>query len=65
MAKANKSESTVKKKISIQFTKEQILKFKKYENRIDLLNALLDDGKKYTKAEVEDAVKAFMKGKVI
>lgn len=48
----------------ITFTKEKIIKFKRYSNRIDLLNALLDDNKAYTLDEVDALINNFMKGKV-
>jgi hypothetical protein len=48
----------------ITFTKEKIIKFKRYSNRIDLLNALLDDNKAYTTDEVDALINNFMKGKV-
>lgn len=48
----------------ITFTKEKIIKFKRYSNRIDLLNALLDDNKAYTTDEVDALIDKFMKGKV-
>ena len=46
------------------FTKEKIIKFKRSSNRIDLLNALLDDNKAYTLDEVDALIDNFMKGKV-
>lgn len=48
----------------ITFTKENILKFKQYRNRVDLLTVLLEDNKAYTKNEVEALIEKFMKGKV-
>ncbi len=48
----------------ITFTKEKIVKFKRYRNRIDLLKALLDDNKAYTMDEVDALIDNFMKGKV-
>lgn len=45
-----------------QFTKEQFLKSKLYDGKGDLVNALLDDNKKYTKAEVEALIQSFMTG---
>ena len=46
------------------FTKEQLLSSKKYHNRVDLLNVLLEDDVKYTHKEVEQLIDKFMKGKV-
>ncbi len=46
------------------FTKEQLLAFSKYCGRRDLLGVLLQDGQRYTYAEVDALVDDFMKGKV-
>ena len=64
MTRIEKAESAKKESTSAQFTKEQILQFKRYETRIDLLNALLLEDKKYSKEEIDEAIKNFMKGKV-
>lgn len=45
----------------IKFTKQQLLKSKKYIHQADLLNALLDDGF-YTLDEVEVKMNKYMKG---
>lgn len=49
---------------TITFTKDKILTFKRYGNRIDLLTVLLDDSKAYTTDEVDALIDNFMKGKV-
>lgn len=46
------------------FAKEQIVGAKKYENDIDVINALLKDGESYTLAEVDKIIENFKKGKV-
>lgn len=46
------------------FSKAQILASAKYRVRRDLVDALLDDGKKYTIKEVDELINKFMKGKV-
>lgn len=46
------------------YTKEQILKSKKYKNRTDLLNTILQDNKEYTIAQVDSEIEKFMKRKV-
>lgn len=46
------------------FTKEQIVGAKKYENDIDVINALLKEGKTYTLADVDKIIEDFKKGKV-
>ena len=47
-----------------KFSKAQILSSKQYEERKDLLEAILEDGKEYSKKEVEQQIQKFMKGKV-
>ena len=47
-----------------EYTKEQILAASRYQGRRDLIEALLDDGKKYTMETVDRMVEDFMKGKV-
>lgn len=46
------------------FTKAQIVGAKKYENDVDVINALLKDGKSYTLADVDKIIEDFKKGKV-
>ena len=46
------------------FTKEQIVASKKYRSNRDLLNVILDEGKKYTAAEIYKKIEDFKKGKV-
>ena len=47
-----------------KFTKEQILKSVMFENRRDLLTALLVDDKTYTLDAVNKILDKYMKGKV-
>lgn len=49
---------------SPSFPKSLLLKSKKYEEYVDILNALLEDGKSYTFAEVDGLVSDFMKRSV-
>lgn len=44
------------------FTKEQLVKSKKYVHRRDALNALLEDNKPYTFDEVDGILKQFDEG---
>ena len=46
------------------FTKRNILTFKRYAKRRDLLKAILNDGKQYTIDQVDNLIQNFMKGKV-
>lgn len=45
-------------------TKQQVLASARYKDRRDLVSALLEDGRRYTVAEVDRMVDQFMKGKV-
>jgi len=63
-AKKNKAEVQSSAKVEQKFSKVQILASAQYANRRDLVDALLDDNKKYTKAEVDQLVDKFMKGQV-
>lgn len=59
------AKQTAKKVVEkITFTKDKILTFKRYGNRIDLLTVLLDENKAYTTEEVDALIDNFMKGKV-
>lgn len=44
------------------FTKDQLVKSKKYVHRRDALSALLDDGKIYSIAEIDNILNQFDKG---
>lgn len=46
-----------------RFSKEDLVKSKKYQHRRDLLNAVLEDDKKYTIQEVDSKIEKFMKGR--
>lgn len=54
------SSATVEQK----FSKVQILASAQYVNRRDLVDALLDAEKQYTKKEVDELINKFMKGTV-
>lgn len=63
-AKQVKQTKKEEQKLSGRITKEQLLTFSQYRNRRDLLGALLEDGKSYTREEVETKLGQFRKGKV-
>jgi hypothetical protein len=63
MAKKEEND-VVKEKQDIRFSKEQILGFAQFSNRADLLKALLDSNKSYTKEEVTNLINNFMIKKV-
>ncbi len=47
-----------------KFSKEQLLAAKCFENRKDIVDALLVQGKQYTIKEVQQKIENYMKGKV-
>lgn len=46
------------------FTKDQVAASKRYASVRDLVNVLLEDGRQYTLAEVDEKIETFKKGKV-
>ena len=46
------------------FTREQLTEAKRYKNRHDLLDALLEDGRAYTIAEVDKKISDYLGKKV-
>lgn len=51
-------------KQDVKFSKSQLVKAKKYFDKVDLLNVLLQEGQTYTVKEVDALVKDFMKKEV-
>ena len=51
-------------KKDVKFTKEQLVKSKKYFDKVDLLNVLLQDGQEYTIKQVDELIESFMKKEV-
>ena len=47
-----------------KYSKQQILKSKKYSDKQDLINALLKDDTQYSISEVDELINNFMKGVV-
>lgn len=66
--KAKETKATAKhvekvvKEVTTKFSKQQLLKSKKYSNRRDALNALLKDDKQYTLDQVDRLLEDFYKG---
>lgn len=61
--KAKATPDVVSKALEVpKFTKVQIIKSNKYLTRRDALNALLQDNKMYSLAEVDGILKKFDKG---
>ena len=55
---------STKKKIEPAFTKEALLKSKRFCDNRDIVSAVLEDGVEYTVSDVEKMITNFMKGKV-
>ncbi len=51
-------------KMEPRFLKEQLLASKRFQDRRDIVDALLEDGKLYTVATVEEKIENYRKGKV-
>lgn len=58
-----KKENEIKKE-DVKFTKDQIVKSKKFKNRVDLIRVILQDNKSYTLEEVQKEIDKFMKRRV-
>lgn len=52
------------KTVKETFTREQLTEAKRYKNRRDLLDALLEDGRAYTIAEVDKKISDYLGKKV-
>ena len=61
---ATKKEQVDKKVEPMKFEKEQILSSKKYSNRKDIINVLLEDGEQYSIEEVAKLISDYSKRKV-
>ena len=57
-------ETPVPAPAEIAFTKEAIMKSKRWAYRRDALSFLLEDGKEYTHQDVETILNDYMKGQV-
>jgi hypothetical protein len=55
---------TVETPVSGGFTKEKILKSKRFEDRRDLLNAVLKENELYSMDDVQTMLDEYLKGKV-
>lgn len=65
---AETDESTVAEKAApkyeLSFSKQAFLSSKTYKPHRDLLETILDNGKSYTKSEVNELIDNYLKGKV-
>lgn len=48
----------------IRYTKEQLLKVKRFRDNVDILNVVLDEYSVYTVKETEKLIINFLRGKV-
>lgn len=61
---STKNKSVVKTTTEPTFTKDVLVKSKRFYNEQDIVSALLKDGVEYTISEVEGMIEKYMKGKV-
>lgn len=62
--KTNKPAASEPKKIEKLFSKEQLLAAERFQERKDIVNALLSTDKQYTVEAVEQMIEKYMKGQV-
>ncbi len=62
--KINKPAATEPEKIEKLFSKEQLLAAERFQERKDIVNALLSPDKQYTVEAVEQMIEKYMKGQV-
>lgn len=62
--KETKTAASNPSKIENKFSKEQLLAAKRFQDRKDIVNALLSPDEKYTVETVEQMIEKYMKGKV-
>lgn len=62
--KTNKPAATEPEKIEKLFSKEQLFAAERFQERKDIVNALLSPDKQYTVETVEQMIEKYMKGQV-
>lgn len=62
--KTNKPAASEPEKIEKLFSKEQLLAAERFQERKDIVNALLSPDKRYTVEAVEQMIEKYMKGQV-
>lgn len=62
--KTNKPAASEPEKIEKLFSKEQLLAAERFQERKDIVNALLSPDKQYTASTVEQMIEKYMKGQV-
>ena len=63
-AAADNKKSENKPQAEIRVKKDNLVTSARYLDKKDVVNAVLEDGKEYTLAEVDELIRKFMKGKV-
>lgn len=63
MKEEQKSPSVLAKEMP-RYNKQQLLECQRFRNRRDSMAAILEDGKRYTMQEAEQALSAFLKRSV-
>ena len=61
---SNKPAASEPEKIKNNFSKEQLLAAERFQERKDIVNALLSPDKQYTVETVEQMIEKYMKGQV-
>ncbi len=56
--------AAVKEATTKKYAKEQLIASQRYADKRDLLEALLDDDKKYSLSDVDSKIEKYMKGEV-
>lgn len=56
--------AAVKEATTKRYAKEQLIASQRYADKRDLLEALLDDDKKYSLSDVDSKIEKYMKGEV-
>lgn len=64
MAKMAVVKTKAKQMDDIRYTKEQLLKAKRFRDNVDILNVVLDEYSVYTVEETEKLIINFLRGKV-
>lgn len=64
MAKMAVVKTKEKQVDDIRYTKEQLLKAKRFRDNVDILNVVLDEYSVYTVKETEKLIIDFLRGKV-
>jgi hypothetical protein len=64
MAKKIKEPTQAQPQEAVRYTKEQLAGAKRYREKKDLIRALLEPGKTYTREEADELLETFRKGTV-